>query len=343
MIKATVIGHFGNGLEYYDGQTVKTKKVTKELDSCFGENTIKKIDTHGGIKALLRAPIDVLLAASCSENIIVLPAQNGLKVYAPLLRLAKLLYKVKIHYVVIGGWLGEIIKNKNMLRKNLTFFDGIYVETNTLKRALESQGFLNVYILPNFKEEQHVPLLPTETKRPFRLCTFSRVMKEKGIEDAIDAVNIINASYDQAIYSLDIYGPIDEQQEQWFNCIKQKFGKLIKYKGSIPTEESTNIIKDYFALLLPTHFYTEGIPGTIIDSYAAGVPVICSKWESFSDIVEEGVTGIGYDFNSENGLLDSLKYANDYPEEILKMKEKCVNKFREYTPSVAMQALISHM
>jgi hypothetical protein len=59
------------------------------------------------------------------------------------------------------------------------------------------------------------------------------------------------------------------------------------------------VLKDYFALLFPTHFYTEGIPGTVIDAYAAGIPVISAKWESYSDVIDEGVTGIGYKDGAE--------------------------------------------
>ena len=29
--KVCVVGHYGNGKEFYDGQTVKTKIITKEL------------------------------------------------------------------------------------------------------------------------------------------------------------------------------------------------------------------------------------------------------------------------------------------------------------------------
>ena len=62
------------------------------------------------------------------------------------------------------------------------------------------------------------------------------------------------------------------------------------------------MLKNYFLLAFPTKFYTEGIPGTILDAYAAGVPVIASKWESFFDVIEEGKTGIGYEFDNQKEL-----------------------------------------
>ena len=52
MKKVCVIGHFGFGENLLNGQTIKTKIVTKELDKQFGADQVVKIDTHGGAKAL---------------------------------------------------------------------------------------------------------------------------------------------------------------------------------------------------------------------------------------------------------------------------------------------------
>ena len=49
MKKIAVIGHFGFGTESLDGQTVKTKIVTNELQRQLGEEQILRIDTHGGV------------------------------------------------------------------------------------------------------------------------------------------------------------------------------------------------------------------------------------------------------------------------------------------------------
>jgi len=45
MKKACVIGHFGFGENLLNGQTIKTKNVTQELEKHFCEELILKIDT----------------------------------------------------------------------------------------------------------------------------------------------------------------------------------------------------------------------------------------------------------------------------------------------------------
>ena len=346
MKKVTVIGHFGFGLEYLDGQTIKTKILAEELERRFGEAEVIKIDTHGGVKALIKAPFQVVKAFHQSKNIIMLPAHNGLLVYGRLLAYGKKIFQSrKIHYAVIGGWLSSYLTKRKGLSKCLRNFDGIYVETNTMRNALKKQGFDNLYVMPNCKK---LTILSDEQlvysiKEPYKLCTFSRVTKEKGIEDAINAVKYVNEKCGRVIYTLDIYGQIDSAQTEWFENIKNSFPEYINYGGLVPFDKSVEVLKDYFALLFPTRFYTEGIPGTIIDAYAAGIPVISSKWESFEDIIDDGVTGTGYEFNNLNHLQKILLAIVNDEIDINALKCNCNNKAMEFSPERAMEVLVKEL
>lgn len=345
MKKVCVIGHFGFGHNLLNGQTVKTKIVSEELEKRLPDQ-VMKIDTHGGVKSLLKAPFHVIKALKKSRNVIIFPAHNGLRVYAPLLVLLRKLYRGrKLHYAVIGGWLAPFLKSKKGLARCLKKFDYIYVETNTMKRALEDQGFKNVVIMPNCKELKL--LSPTELvfehSEPYKLCTFSRVMKEKGIEDAVYAVKAVNEFFQRTVYCLDIYGQIDDGQTEWFNELQKTFPDYVKYVGLVSFDKSVEVLKDYFALLFPTRFYTEGIPGTIIDAYAAGVPVISSRWESFADIVDDGITGIGYEFNDVDELRNILLHLSSDVDEMLSKKVNCLNKSSEFMPSKALNVISQNL
>lgn len=342
MKKASIIGHFAFGKEYLDGQTVKTKIVSRELERRFGKQNVLNVDTHGGKKKLFLLPFEVFSALKKSESVIILPAHNGLRVIAPLLMLGNKLFHRKLHYVVIGGWLSEFLWNKPILTKVLKQFNYIYVETNTMMRALVSQGFINVQIMPNCKElgilDKSQIIYPVD--EPYKLCTFSRVMKEKGIQDAINAVRFVNEQCGRLVYTLDIYGQIDSDQVDWFEEMKSTFPDYIKYSGLVPYDKSVEVLKNYFMLLFPTRFYTEGIPGTIIDAYAAGVPVISSKWQSFADMVDDGFTGIGYDFADEKSLKTILASIVDNPDIINNMRIACTDKAKEFIPKEAMKKLV---
>lgn len=346
MKKVAVIGHFAFGYQFLDGQTVKTKNVAEGLRRSFGKENVLCIDTHGGVKTLVLSLFYVLKALAEANNVLILPAHNGLRVFGRLLPFFKLFFRNRrIFYSVIGGWLPKALTTEPRLAKCLKTFDGIYVETSTMKKALDSQGFENVSVVPNFKELTALSKdeLIYRKEAPFGLCTFSRVMKEKGIEAAVDAISRVNSELGYLAYTLDIYGQVDSAQTEWFENLKQRFGTDVKYCGCVEAEKSVEVLKNYFALLFPTHFYTEGIPGTIIDAYASGIPVISAKWESFSDVVDDGVTGIGYEFDNAEDLKETLIAIAKEPEKLNTLKENCLKKSTAFTPSVAMESILKNL
>ena len=343
MKTVTAIGHLAVGKTFLDGQTVKTRIITDELQRQLGQKQVLTIDTHGGWKTLLKAPFQALLALKGSRNILIFPAQNGLRIYAPLLLFWRHFFKGrKLHYVVIGGWLPQFLTKRKSLAKALKKFDAIYVETGTMKKALEAQGFENVLVMPNCKKltilSEDELVYPRGI--PYRLCTFSRVMKEKGIETAVDVIGRVNERLGYTAFTLDIYGQIWEESREWFAELQTKFPAYVRYCGSVDADKSVEALKAYFALLFPTHFYTEGIPGTIIDAYAAGIPVISARWESYSDVIDEGKTGIGYEFDNMEQLEHILLNVVKNSDVVIGMKRACIERAANYVPATAIRVLV---
>ena len=334
MSRVSIIGHYGFGKNLLNGQTIKTKIVTQELRKELGESEIETIDIANGKRQLLKLFFDSKKALKNSSNIIMMPTEKGVMFFTPVLSLLNHVYKKKLHYIVIGGWLQDFLSNKKCLLSQLKKFDGIYVETSTMKKALESMGFSNIAVMPNCKDLKI--LKPNELvyshNEPYKLCTFSRVMKEKGIEDITYAVSQINKQCERIVFTLDIYGQVDANQQSWFDDIRNNFPEFIQYKGEVEYSRSVEILHEYFALVFPTKFYTEGIPGTVIDAYAAGLPVISSKWESFEDVIDDGVTGLGYAFDDKNSLVDVLETVVNDPAMIDSMRKPCIEKAKQFIP-----------
>lgn len=343
MGKVGIIGHYGFGLDLANGQTIKTKIITEEIKNT--KNKVITIDAHGGIKAIIPVILGCIKCLIKCDSVIIMLTENGLKVAVPVLTVLNLFFHKKLHYIVIGGWLPKFLKKEYLIKQQLKKFNYIYVETSTMKTALKKKGFTNVIIMPNCKKLQILKenSLVSNTQEPLLLCTFSRVMKEKGIETIVNVVKVINKQAGRIVYKLDIYGQIDSNQVQWFENLKESFPSYISYGGVIPYNNSVEILKNYFALIFPTHFYTEGIPGTIIDAYAAGVPVISSRWESFSDVVDEGKTGFGYEFDNKDMLKQKLISLSKDPQQMNNLKTNCIKKAREYTLEQAMKILVERL
>ncbi len=344
--RVAVLGHFGKGKNLLNGQTVKTRIVSETLKKALGNGEVLEFDTHGGKKTLLKAPFQALSALRKAKNVVIFPAHNGLRVYAPLLCFFRRFFKRRaLHYVVIGGWLPDFLVGRPHLTKALSQFNGIFVETETVRKAMEAKGFHNLFVMPNCKEL--TPLTKDEliypTEEPYKLCTFSRVMKQKGIEDAIAAVTAVNKAQKRPVYTLDIYGQIDSSETDWFAALQETFPPYVCYRGLVPFDQSVPVLKEYLALLFPTRFYTEGVPGTIIDAYAAGIPVISAKWESFGDIVEEGVCGLGYEFGNLDALSSILSDPSSLAEWVKRSKEACLQKAEPFRPAAAIGVLLGNL
>ena len=345
--KAGVIGHFGFGKEFLDGQTVKTKTLAKELKNVLGDEHVTLCDTHNGLKFLIKLPFTGIRMLHSCDNVIILPAHNGIRVIAPLLCFLNIFFHKKLHYVVIGGWLPDMLSGNKTLARSLSRFDGIYVETKSLHKRMHAFGFNNVYTMPNSKElpaiKQSSATRNHEQTLPMKLCIFSRVMQKKGIVDAISVIKDINDKADKTVYTLDIYGPVDVNETEWFQQLMATFPPYISYKGCVPYTESVNTLKNYFALVFPTRFYTEGIPGTIIDAYAAALPVVAARWESFDDVIYEGKTGYGYKFGDIAEFHRLMDEIASCPQKITELKSQCLKKAKLFTPHDTIKVLLPHL
>jgi glycosyltransferase involved in cell wall biosynthesis len=339
--KVLIVGAFAFKAMDTGGQPVKTRELYYALQNQYGKNQVDYLETVGWKKKPLTVIKDFFTKAKNSKNIIMLPAQKGVIVFSKLLLISRKLFGNKIFYDVIGGWLPDKIKGNKKLSNDLRKFDGIWVETNIMNRNLKEQGFSNTYVVRNFKRLTPIDInkIHNPSTLGLKICIFSRLMKEKGIMDAVKAVTDINSSKTNSI-KLDIYGPVDPSFTEQFELLKEHFSDGIQYKGIVKPEKSVEVLRNYDALLFPTRYATEGLPGTIIDAYAAGIPVISSKWNSFSDIVNEGKTGIGYPIGSFEGLVQCLNWACDHKEELSGMKLNCVAKAREFLPQSALSEII---
>ncbi len=345
MKKIGIIGHFATGKDCFDGQTVKTRTLAKALQNHLGEEQVHFVDTFGGLKNISKIICKTFVAFSKCKNIIMLPAQNGLKLFVPLLKFLNCFFYRKLHYSVIGGWLPEYVQKHCLIGKWLKTFDFIYVETKAMKVQLEKIGFKNIVIVPNFKNIDILSEyeLVYEHSKPFKLCTFSRVSKEKGIEDAIEAVKAINIEAGETICTLDIYGKVDSDYENHFAQLQEDFPDYIRYLGCINADDSVNVLKNYYALLFPTYYEGEGFAGTLLDAFSSGVPVIASDWRYNSEFVTHGYDGLVFPTHDvkmlKKSILDILNDSDNYKT----MKSNCLRTAGRYLPSVVIKTILDNM
>ena len=308
------------------GQSVKTREFYYAFFEKVGKEKIVILESTGYKINPIGFTVKLIKMLKQCEHTIILPAQNGIRVLAPLCNCFR--GKGKLHYCVIGGWLPQLVKEHKKLLNDISKFNTVLVETTIMKKRLEKAGLSNIYHLRNLKRIHPVEKVEN-CHEPVKLCFFSRVMREKGIEDAVEAVNALNTKERKCIF--DIYGPVVEEYREDFEKLKQKFGTDIRYKGIAKPENSVKILQNYDLQLFPTRYRTEGVPGSIIDSYFSAVPVIASRWDGFEDVVKDGVTGIGFELGNTEELVEYLERLIEDKILINSMKKKCIKEAEKYT------------
>lgn len=337
--KIGIIGHFGGKHTFLDGQTVKTKTLYEGLKER-GFSSIYCVDTYYNKTNKLRLILESLKCLAICDTVIVLLSAPGLKVYLPMLYYAKKIRKIKIYHDVIGGNLAEKVKQNPKYNTYLNAIDANWVEFSKMKNDLEELGIKNCDVVPNFKRlnSKGAMLTPTEEGR-YKFCMFSRVMKEKGMTDAIKAIANYNKTHEKNVF-LEIWGPIDDSYKDEFDGLLKEYGEHFSYMGCVNFDKSVETLTNHIALLFPTFWYGEGFPGTIIDAYASALPVIATDWNANSELIRNFETGWVYPNDKIKTLSESIEYAVENFDEMVSMRKNCSLFATRYTPDFVMRRLV---
>ncbi len=330
-MRLCIIGAFAFETMATGGQQVKTRNLYWALEKEFGNQNVSYVETIGWRRHPLSLLLNITRQFKRCDCLIMLPAQNGVLFLSIILLLLKRIFSKPIYYDVIGGWLPGLLENNKRVRKWVSNFNGVWVETLSMKERLTRLGLCNVKVIYNFKNNTPVKEddLNFSHFKPYRICTFSRVLKEKGIEDAINAVIKVN-SVKGLTFTLDIYGEIDNRYKESFDDLINSVPKYVSYCNSVVASESVDTLRDYFALLFPTYYEGEGFAGTILDSLMAGVPIIASDWRYNAEIVNNSV-GFIFPNRDVDGLANILNQIAENPDIIINMKRNCLIESRKYS------------
>ncbi|MCU6708780.1 glycosyltransferase [Paenibacillus sp. J5C_2022] len=339
-LKIGTCAYYGDATTVPNGQTIRSINVTQAIIEHSKQSSVIQMSYHQWRKQPLKTLINFINLEKQSNALILFPDANAVKFIVPIAVLFKTVLKTKVYYNVIGGWLPNFLNQNKYFVGILKRLDGVFVQTNYLKNELNKKGIKNVYVFPNFKAIEILKkeeLDPNITK-PLKICFISRVTSQKGIGDLISVIKEINKEKEK--YHLDIYGPVDNEYKEEFDRIRGNFPSYIMYKGVADTNNVGNILKNYFMQIFPTRYRTEGFPGSILDSFCSGVPVLASRWDSYSDVINDGVDGLTYEFGNVSDLKIKLEEIYGSPEVILQMKTNCILKAENFKPENIIRIML---
>ena len=305
-----------------DGETVKCRLLREYLNEIDNVKVIS-VDTDNWKKHIIKLVYLIIKNIFSVDKVIISSADNGANILLNFLR--KINYKKNIYYFVIGGSLARNIKQKKWSVNIYSRLKHIYVEANILKKELNELGISNVTVLNNFRRVEKFKN-NYKVSDTIRFVYYGRVIKEKGIEEAIKLIDRLNSENIKC--TLDIYG---QCKEEYLSYLKKMFNKNIKYNGEIKPNNKIEyeILSQYDIFIFPTEYPGECLPGALIDCYISGLAVIASNWKYANEYIENDGNGVIFEYkNYEDMYLKAKRMIT--LNNIMKYKERSQELSKNY-------------
>jgi glycosyltransferase involved in cell wall biosynthesis len=320
------------------GQVVRTANVLKLLRLNVADSvSITTLDTQQ-LKANPLLLLTLVFRICKSHNIIFMPSVNGLRaLLAPVAVLCMILNK-NLVYIAIGGWLDTYLKDNVNQVWFLRRANAVLVQNGNVRDNLvNSHNINNVQIFHNFRILEKTKESVSRDLRGFNLVFIGRVSEEKGVDMLFRLADYLNTIMSPEAFTIDIYGPIEQDFEESFNINLAKIVS-VKYKGILKQEEVVSVLQNYKALLLPTR-HPEGFPGSVLEAYLAGIPVIVSNWRHASEAVEHDVSGLIFEMNNQSMFNEHVRRLYDDEELFCRLSEGAKGRAKLYSSEKAWAIL----
>lgn len=275
---------------------------------------------------------------SCN-TLVYIPAHNNLKYFFPIIFLITKMMSIQMHYLVIGGWLVDFLKSLPIHRIGLARLKMIYPETRIMSDRLKTEFQINNVIqLHNFRMNTHLskPCKIIEDDE-LKLVFMARVQPMKGVDTIFKLSNRLKELTDLKV-SIDIYGQIQEDYKDSFYRALIQYN-FVTYKGSLDPDNINETLMNYNLMLFPTKYFTEGFPGSILDAYHAGVPVIATRWKYADEFIEDNISGVITEFNNDDDFVQHTIELLIDANKIKLLKKGANEAAKKYSTEAAWEIL----
>jgi glycosyltransferase involved in cell wall biosynthesis len=160
-----------------------------------------------------------------------------------------------------------------------------------------------------------------------------RLTEDKGLQVLLNAWRELNTHVPLRIAGT---GPLLESVRRQAEAIPG-----VQVLGAIPHSQILDLMKHASVLIVPSLWY-EGLPLTIVEAYATGLPVIASNLGSLKTLVKEGVTGFRFAPGDSSALARCLERFLSSDNNRRAMGANARAAFlADHSPEVCYKALIS--
>lgn len=174
-------------------------------------------------------------------------------------------------------------------------------ETKNLVDLAARLGIAHVDWFPTSRPMPRIDTRSVGTRQCRRFVFVGQVRAYKGVLELIEA----SERFEDGV-EVHVYGPIlDDIDPAVFEGLRRT-----RYQGVLSPEDVVPKLAEYDVFLLPTKALTEGYPGAIFESYAAGIPVVTTRCGAIPEIVNER-SGLFVEPGSADALYHGMRKLVD--------------------------------
>lgn len=207
--------------------------------------------------------------------------------------------------------LGTAVENKGILQKLtiMLYKIGLKKSKCVFFQNKENMNFMqknnigknNGKLIPGSGVNlSHYELLNYPESHNFNFLFISRIMKEKGIDQYLDAAKHIKNNHTNTLFH--VLGNCDDSYKDILKEMHEE--GIIQYHGR--QDDVRKFHKISHCTIHPT-YYPEGMSNVLLESAACGRPIITTNRSGCAEIVDDGINGYVVEQQNSKDLIDKVE------------------------------------
>lgn len=208
-------------------------------------------------------------------------------------------------------------------------FDAVIAATPKIAEGLKTQSKFTIHNYPRRGELSRRDYDPAT--RENKLIYTGNITIIRGIKEMVNMIGIVNQRSNIGTIKLVICG--DFSPEEVRKEVSELDGwKYVEYLGYLDRDilaEEMNKCKIGLAILHPTSNHVESIPNKLFEYMSMGLPIVCSNFTTWHNIVENGECGHSVDPFAIETMADTVLKMMQNNDILQKMSNKSISLFNE--------------
>jgi glycosyltransferase involved in cell wall biosynthesis len=236
----------------------------------------------------------------------------------------------RVLYQVHGGDLPEVFFGTSVVKRRIGRLilqrpDAVVLLAEIERRAYERFTPLRrLSVIPNainLDNGTSENLSERFSHEPLRLGYIGRLVEAKGIMDIVEALHLLS---ERGIHGFRLViagaGPMERTLRERIDSLS--LDKEITLAGPLFGEAKLRFWQNTDLFVFPT-FHPEGLPYTVLESLAMGVPMVTTRIGGISDAVTEGTHAIFVQPHDPSAIAEALLALTSNREQLQRMSVAC--------------------